>query len=154
MVELRVRGVDDRVPAFAKAQTEVYVVERHLEVLFVKAVYLLEDGLTQHHAGCGHGAVVRDPRHRAQVPLGCRGVELVGVRGDAGGPYPADADQNPGVLDAAVGVDELRPHRPHLRPLGVLEHRFQPSAGDHRSVVVEQDYVIPCSLGDGEVVDP
>src|SRR5215210_2015808 len=58
------------------------------------------------------------------------------------------------MLDATVGVDEFGTHGPNLRPLGVLEHRLKPLAGDHLRIVVEEEHVLSFGVGDTHVVDP
>src|SRR5918997_4381582 len=108
----------------------------------------------EHHAGRGYRAVVGGRHRCACVARRIRGVELVGMHRNPRLPVAAYPQYNACVLDPTVGIEQPGSYGADLRPLSMLEHRFQPSAGDHLRVVVEEKYVLYRGLGDGEVVDP
>ena len=64
---------------------------------------------------------------------GTAGVRLPRVRGDA-----ADAEDDAGVLDAVVGVVELRADAADLGAEGVADHLVEPVGVNDGKVVVEK----------------
>src|SRR5215213_369986 len=152
--KLGVWRIDNVVAPLAYPQAEVHVVELDGKVLFLEAPYLVEDRLAEQHTGRRHRAVVCGGHEGAGVAWGLRRVEVVGVHRDPRLPRAPHPYYYPRVLDPAVRIQQPRPHGPYLRPLGVLEHSFEPAARAHLRVVVEEEHVLSCGVGDGEVVDP
>src|SRR5688572_5900402 len=101
VVQLRVRRIDDGIPALANAQTQIDVVEHHAQ-LFVESSDLLEDPPRHQHACAGDRAAVPGQirKSRNTEHLSRRPAER--MRGHAG-----TVKHDAGMLDRPIGVEQL-----------------------------------------------
>ena len=72
----------------------------------------------------------------------------MGVAGNA-----ANAQQHSGVLDGAIGEQQLRPHCPNLRPQGLPCHGGQPAGVGGFHIVVHQRNQLPSGKRHGLIVE-
>ncbi len=131
--------VDHQVSALAEAKAEIDVVRVDGQALVESADRV--ERLAAHQQTGG--------RDRADVAdaLRSRALETMGMTGEA-----ADAERNPRVLNATVGVQKLRSDGSHLWTRGVLDERTQPLRVARLRVVVEEQHVPPVGLSNGQVV--
>ena len=119
-----------------RAQAEVQVVVDDL-VGFLKTAERLKDTAPHQHAGAGHGDDIALRQRQAEI------ARLVG-RGKAER-VARDAPrgkEHARVLHLAAGIQQLRPHHRHLRPLRVLEQCVQPVRLGHLDIVVQEQQVL------------
>src|SRR5215207_2983842 len=60
-------------------------------------------------------------------------------------------EDDPGMLDRVVGIEQLAANHSHFRLLGMFQHRLDPVAGDDRHIVIEEDEVRRVDHADGVV---
>ena len=142
-----VAEVEIAVAAPQRFAAERGVVERDLE-MFVEPADLLEQRAADGDAGASQGGHFARDAGKAEIAGGVRGEADEAVAGDA-----ADAEDDAGVLDRAVrieqlGADDADPGRP--RPPG---HGLQPAGLDDFGVVVEEQQHILGGGGGGDVVE-
>ncbi|EQA97232.1 hypothetical protein L286_23175 [Sphingobium sp. HDIP04] len=65
----------------------------------------------------------------------------------------ADTDHHPGMLNAAIWIQEPRSYSADIIPQGLGSHCFQPCGLDDLDVIVEQAQEASARLPDGAIVD-
>jgi hypothetical protein len=105
----RVRREDNPIARASDAQAEIHVVEVERERL-VEAADLFIDLPPRQQTGPRHGGTVPDPDGDTAAALGAAWGLVKKVRGHA-----ADADRHANVLQASVGVKQLRADGANLR---------------------------------------
>ena len=119
-----------------RAQTEVEVVVDDL-VGFLETAERLKDTASHQHAGAGHRDDIALCQRQAEIARLVRRGKAERVARDA-----ARGKEHAGVLHLAAGIQKLRPHDRHLRPLRVLEQCVQPVGLGHLDIVVQEQQVL------------
>src|SRR5918995_3134190 len=60
-------------------------------------------------------------------------------------------EDDSGMLDRVVGIEQLAANHSHSRLLSMLQHRLDPVGGDDRHIVIEEDEVRRVDHADGVV---
>ena len=63
-----------------------------------------------------------------------------------------DADDDAGMLNASIPIQQLRTDGPHVGALRMLEHRRQPVGLNHLDVVVQEEQLLAARMPDAKVV--
>ena len=148
VVELGVGRPKVAVPGGADLQAEVDVVERHLQLLGLEPADLQVNLAPDDQARGGHRRQILLQQIAVRLAGRAAGVRLPRVRGDA-----ADAEDDAGVLDAVVGIVELRADTADLGAQRVRYHLVEPVAVDDLEVVVQQADQRGVGLAHAKIVD-
>ena len=144
--ELRLRGVDHAMARIPHAEAVVYVVVGDAEVPLIKAAELFVERRARHQAGAGDGrdfpgGGVPLDRHLAGINPRERRVRQAPVR----------PDDDAGVVERLVGIDELGANHPDVRLQEPRSHFLQPGGLEGVHIVVQVQHERRVEVGPGEV---
>src|SRR5665213_2397434 len=147
----RVGGPDHAKTGLAHLQAVIDVVVGDREIFLVEPADRIPDRAPGDAARGGDGGKLL--RHEQPAPIADRLAGLADI-GMVGGRAPADSEDHPGMLYAAVGIGELGADGADIGSPRQRHHFAEPGAVERRGVVVEEaDIFAPRRLPDGAVVD-
>ncbi len=145
--QLGVRRIDNRQTRLPGSQTEIYIIVEH-RMRLIEPAETVKHVAAHQHAGAGDGC---------DVPLGQGQSEVAGiVLGQEPKGMAACAERGqeyPGMLDLAVGIEQLRADNANLGPLSMLQQGIQPVLPLHLDIVIEEQQVLPGGLPHSSVVE-
>ena len=113
MIEFGQRRPDDQIPALAKPQAEIDIVEGDPQ-LAVEPADLVEHRSPHCETSCRHSREVLLQQRAAEVPGIMPLTSEVEVPGNTAG-----TQNHAGVLHPPAGIDQLGPDRAHLDAAGI-----------------------------------
>ncbi len=148
MEQLRERREHDAVAEFAKTQAQIEIVEGDGEMRLVQPADLVEHAAPDGETGARHRQhAARHGDLAVMARLGPSGEAQHMRRRDAG------AEQDAGMLQRAVRVQQFRPDRADIGAQRVADQFAQPCRVDHLDIVVEQHDDFAARLRHRRVVD-
>src|SRR5207244_11794613 len=133
--------------AFARTthlHAEFDIVERDLKHVLIEAANLIIDGLANGEASRGDDADVLDKTQALHVARRVAGQELMPVKGVV---------VDPGVLKAAVRIEELGAHAADFRTGGMGRHFRKPATVANFDIVVDKSEHASLRLARREIVE-
>ena len=147
MVKHRIRRIYYKFSELSHLHAVINIIESHRE-LFRKSAHSVKDGALAHHAGRCDRAVILST-HRA-VEIAVLGFMKSDKRmtGDT-----AETDDNTGMLDRVILVEQSRSDDTHVLSLGKAKHLFNEIFRDQLNIVVHKQKVLALCVLYAEIVD-